>query len=96
MKAINEGILRATIVSNDPEFRDQAYVKFGDSIDQYRGTEPQKEFDTRVNELLELHNQAVKALRYPDNQKPEVETAEQVRKREQEVLTCIRGKPYLC
>jgi hypothetical protein len=86
MKAIKEGILRAVIVSNDPDFKGKAYVKFGESDDQYRGTEPQKEFDKRINELLELYNQAVKALRYPDNKNPEVETIEEQRKREQEVL----------
>ena len=86
MKAIKEGILRAIIVTNDPAFKDQPYVKFGETDDQYRGTEPQKEFDKRINELLELYNQAVKALKYPDNRNPEVETIEEQRKREQEVI----------
>lgn len=86
MKSINEGILRAEIITNDKEFGGQPYVKFGEPNGQYRGTEPQKEFDKRINELLELYNHAIKALRYPDNRNPEVETIEQQRKREQEAL----------
>jgi len=73
------------VVTNDPEFKNQPYVKFGEADDQYRGTEPQIEFDKRIKELLDLHSHAVKALRYPDNANPEVETIEEQRKREQEV-----------
>lgn len=86
MKSINEGILKAEIITNDKEFGGQPYVKFGESNGQYRGTEPQREFDKRINELLKLYNHAIKALRYPDNRNPEIETIEQQRKREQEAL----------
>uniref|UniRef100_A0A915LJB8 26S proteasome regulatory subunit C-terminal domain-containing protein n=1 Tax=Meloidogyne javanica TaxID=6303 RepID=A0A915LJB8_MELJA len=84
MKVFKEGILRGMVVTNDPEFKNQPYVKFGEADDQYRGTEPQIEFDIRIKELLDLHSHAVKALRYPDNANPEVETIEEQRKREQE------------
>uniref|UniRef100_A0A914M7E4 PCI domain-containing protein n=1 Tax=Meloidogyne incognita TaxID=6306 RepID=A0A914M7E4_MELIC len=87
MKVFKEGILRGMVVTNDPEFKNQPYVKFGEADDQYRGTEPQIEFDKRIKELLDLHSHAVKALRYPDNANPEVETIEEQRKREQEVCT---------
>uniref|UniRef100_A0A915M8N1 26S proteasome regulatory subunit C-terminal domain-containing protein n=1 Tax=Meloidogyne javanica TaxID=6303 RepID=A0A915M8N1_MELJA len=86
MKVFKEGILRGMVVTNDPEFKNQPYVKFGEADDQYRGTEPQIEFDKRIKELLDLHSHAVKALRYPDNANPEVETIEEQRKREQEAL----------
>lgn len=50
--------------------------------DVYRTTEPQSAFDARIKNCLELHNLAVKALRYPDNKKPESEKTEQQRERE--------------
>ncbi|KAF7637239.1 PCI domain-containing protein [Meloidogyne graminicola] len=79
MKVFKEGLLRGMVVTNDPEFK-QPYVKFGEAADHYRGTEPQTEFDKRINELLDLHSHAVKALRYPDSCSSEVETIAEQRK----------------
>lgn len=83
IKAIKDGIVRAQIVADDSDFNKEPYVKFGDYDDYYRSIEPQQEFDARIKELLELYNQAVKALRYPDTRNPEVESIEEQRKREQ-------------
>jgi hypothetical protein len=50
--------------------------------DIYRTTEPQFAFDTRIRNCLELHNLAVKALRYPENKKADEGKTEQQRERE--------------
>lgn len=51
--------------------------------------EPQFTYDTRIRNCLELHNLAVKALRYPSDKKNDnVETIEQ--QRERELMVCFR------
>lgn len=57
-------------------------MQTGNSEDIYRTTEPQFAYDTRIKSCLELHNLAVKALRYPDTKKPDSEKTEQQRERE--------------
>uniref|UniRef100_A0A914H384 PCI domain-containing protein n=1 Tax=Globodera rostochiensis TaxID=31243 RepID=A0A914H384_GLORO len=86
IKAIKEGIVRAQLIAADPSVGGERYVKFSTTDDEYRGVEPRREYDARVNELLELYNQAVKALRYPDLRNSEVETIDEQRRREQLVL----------
>ncbi|KAI1704941.1 PCI domain-containing protein [Ditylenchus destructor] len=61
----------------------ERYLQSSESQDVYRTTEPQFTFDTRIRSCLELHNVAVKALRYPSDQKNgDVESIEQQRERE--------------
>lgn len=58
-----------------------------ESADVYRTTEPQYLFDNRIRSCLELHNLAVKALRYPPKSyAKDVESIEEQREREQQEL----------
>ena len=61
-------------------------MQSSETADIYRTSEPQAHFDTRIRYCLELHNQAVKALRYPPKKKIAVETIEQAREREQQEM----------
>lgn len=84
-KAIKDGSIEAAITfdSNVSE----RYMQSKEAEDVYRTTEPQTHFDARIRYCLELHNQAVKALRYPANvNKAKVETIEEQRAREQQEL----------
>ena len=65
--------------------KNKKYLQCRETEDVYRTAEPQAAFDKRIFECLGLHNQAVKALRYPsdDAKKGEVETIEEQREREQ-------------
>ncbi|VDD91368.1 unnamed protein product [Enterobius vermicularis] len=84
-KAIKDGSIEAVITfDNDVSER---YMQSKEGEDVYRTTEPQTHFDARIRYCLELHNQAVKALRYPANvNKAKVETIEEQRAREQQEL----------
>jgi len=66
-KAIRDGIIDATIN------HEGAYIKSNENVDIYSTPEPQKAFDVRINFCLQIHNDAVQAMRYPPEQKPKVE-----------------------
>lgn len=66
----------------------ERYLQSSETQNVYRTTEPQFAFDTRIRSCLELHNVAVKALRYPsDTKNGDVESIEQ--QREREIMVCI-------
>lgn len=79
-KAIKDDTVDAVIVF-DTRTVDR-YMQSGVTENIYRTTEPQFAYDTRIKNCLELHNLAVKALRYPDSKKPDSEKTEQQRDRE--------------
>jgi 26S proteasome regulatory subunit N3 len=79
-KAIRDGIVDATITFNTKT--DARYMESGVAENIYRTTEPQFAYDTRIKSCLELHNLAVKALRYPEKTKAGNEKTEQQRERE--------------
>lgn len=80
-KSIKDGTIDATI-SFDEKTADR-YMQSSEADDIYRTVEPQFTYDTRIRNCLELHNLAVKALRYPSDKKNDsVETIEQQRERE--------------
>jgi len=58
-KAIRDGSIDATI---DHEHR---YIKSNDNVDVYATNEPEKAFHARIGFCLQVHNDAVKAMRYP-------------------------------
>lgn len=61
-KAIRDGVLDASIDS------DRNVLVSQEQLDIYSSTsDPQKAFQRRINFLLQVHNDAVKALRYPPN-----------------------------
>lgn len=80
-KAIRDGVIEATL---DPE---KGYMKSKESTDIYSTREPQLAFHQRISFCLDLHNQSVKAMRYPPNSYgKELESAEERREREQQDL----------
>jgi len=58
-KAISDGIIDATMNHSG------SFLKSNETIDIYGTNEPEKAFDVRVNFCLQIHNDAVQAMRYP-------------------------------
>ncbi|PAV91826.1 hypothetical protein WR25_18986 [Diploscapter pachys] len=83
-KAILDNSIDAQITSDTKD--GDRYMMSSETADVYRTTEPQNHFDTRIKYCLEIHNQAVKALRYPPNKKSDVESIEAQRERELQEL----------
>nr|Q9U5Z8.1 RecName: Full=Probable 26S proteasome non-ATPase regulatory subunit 3; Short=26S proteasome subunit S3; AltName: Full=26S proteasome regulatory subunit RPN3; AltName: Full=Diphenol oxidase A2 component; Short=DOX-A2 [Anopheles stephensi]CAB61220.1 26S proteasome regulatory subunit [Anopheles stephensi] len=80
-KAIRDGVIDATL---DPE---KGYMRTKESTDIYSTREPQLAFHQRISFCLDLHNQSVKAMRYPPKSYgKELESAEERREREQQDL----------
>lgn len=80
-KAIKDGVIEATL---DPE---GGYMRSKESNDIYCTREPQLAFHQRISFCLDLHNQSVKAMRYPPKSYgKELESAEERREREQQDL----------
>lgn len=80
-KAIRDGVIEATL---DPE---RGFMRSKESTDIYSTREPQLAFHQRISFCLDLHNQSVKAMRYPPNSYgKELESAEERREREQQDL----------
>lgn len=80
-KAIHDGVIDATI-DHDGQF-----VRSNETIDLYSTTEPTDAYHARVRFCLNVYNEAVRAMRFPDKKEDE-ETPEQRRERlkEQEEL----------
>ncbi|KAM0750367.1 hypothetical protein T439DRAFT_348365 [Meredithblackwellia eburnea MCA 4105] len=79
-KAIRDGVIDAVV---DHE---KGYMQSKEQGDVYSTNEPQVAFDTRIKFLLELHNQSVKAMRYPLNaHSKELASAGEAREREREL-----------
>lgn len=80
-KAIKDGVIEATL---DPE---GGFMRSKESTDIYCTKEPQMAFHQRISFCLDLHNQSVKAMRYPPKvYGKELESAEERREREQQDL----------
>lgn len=80
-KAIRDGVIEATIN------HEQGYVQSREINDVYTTREPMSAFHQRIEFCLKVHNEAVKAMRYPPKKYNEdLETAEERREREQEEL----------
>ncbi|TPX56637.1 hypothetical protein PhCBS80983_g04383 [Powellomyces hirtus] len=58
-KSIRDGVIDASI---DHE---KGYMKSKENVDLYSTTEPQNAFNQRITFCLNLHNESVKALRFP-------------------------------
>ncbi|EGW34923.1 uncharacterized protein SPAPADRAFT_58051 [Spathaspora passalidarum NRRL Y-27907] len=76
-KAIRDGVIEATINHQ------KGYMQSNELLDVYSTKLPQTEFDQRIKFCLSLHNESVKAMRYPnDNDKQnvtkEVEASEEI------------------
>ena len=83
-KAIRDGIIDATI-----DHKGQ-FIQSNDSIDLYATAEPAEAFHKRITFSLKLHDECIKAMRYPKNAKKEtveqLKEAEERRKSEQELV----------
>lgn len=58
-KAIKDGVIEATID------HDNKYLQSKDTVDVYTTSEPQAAFHQRIEFCLDIHNQSVKAMRFP-------------------------------
>ncbi|GBG34130.1 26S proteasome non-ATPase regulatory subunit 3 [Hondaea fermentalgiana] len=58
-KAIRDGVIEATLN------HEKGYMKSSDVMDIYSTIEPQQAFHRRIQFCLDMHNEAVKSMRYP-------------------------------
>ena len=80
-KAIRDGVIEAVL---DHEGR---FMQSKESIDLYSTKEPQVAFHQRITFCLQIHNQSVKAMRFPPKAyNKDLESAEERREREQQDL----------
>ncbi|ESN92467.1 hypothetical protein HELRODRAFT_186129 [Helobdella robusta] len=80
-KAIRDGVIEATI---DHE---KKYVQSKENPDIYSTKEPMTAFHQRITFCLNLHNQSIKAMRFPPKSyNKDLESAEERREREQQEL----------
>eukprot|EP00802_Teleaulax_amphioxeia_P006148 Tamp_06152.p1 GENE.Tamp_06152~~Tamp_06152.p1 ORF type:complete len:547 (+),score=192.71 Tamp_06152:68-1642(+) len=74
-KCIQDGVIDATIDHQGQTMMSKA------NLDIYSTSDPQVQLHKRVAFCLDMHNQAVKAMRYAENTKAEWESAEERRER---------------
>jgi 26S proteasome regulatory subunit N3 len=80
-KAIRDGVIEATI---DHE---NGYVQSKDNADIYSTREPMSAFHQRISFCLDIHNQSIKAMRFPPKSyNKDLESAEDRREREQQEM----------
>jgi len=80
-KAIRDGVIEAVI---DHE---KGYMQSKETVDVYCTREPQSVYHQRISFCLDIHNQSVKAMRYPPKSyNKDLESAEERREREQQDL----------
>ncbi|XP_041459078.1 26S proteasome non-ATPase regulatory subunit 3-like [Lytechinus variegatus] len=78
-KAIRDGVIEASI---DHE---KGYVQSKETVDVYTTREPMSAFHQRISFCLDIHNQSVKAMRFPPKSyNKDLESAEDRREREQQ------------
>ncbi|KAI8140645.1 proteasome regulatory subunit C-terminal-domain-containing protein [Fennellomyces sp. T-0311] len=79
-KAIRDGVIDATLDHNG------GFMKSKEIVDIYSTNEPQHAFNQRITFCMNLHNDAVKAMRFPlDAHRKELANAEAAREREREL-----------
>ncbi|XP_070535762.1 26S proteasome non-ATPase regulatory subunit 3-like [Ptychodera flava] len=80
-KAIRDGVIEATI---DHE---KGYIQSKENIDIYSTLEPMNAFHQRITFCLDIHNNSIKAMRFPPKSyNKDLESAEERREREQQDL----------
>ncbi|CEJ03868.1 hypothetical protein RMCBS344292_17843 [Rhizopus microsporus] len=79
-KAIRDGVIDASLDHA------RGFMKSREIVDIYGTNEPQNAYHQRINFCLNLHNEAVKAMRFPmDAHRKELASAEEAREREREL-----------
>jgi 26S proteasome regulatory subunit N3 len=79
-KAVVDGVIDATIDY------DGQFVMSKQRVDLYGSCEPQKALHKRIAFCLQMHNDAVKAMAYPEDDAKDAEDAEKRREREKDNL----------
>ena len=84
-KAIRDGVIEASIN------HEKGYMETKRTNDIYATREPAEAFHERIQACLGLHDECVKAMRYPmDKHKMELKNAQEVRERERELAKEIQ------
>jgi 26S proteasome regulatory subunit N3 len=84
-KAIRDGVIEATLD------RERGFMKSKDVGDVYATREPVDAFHDRISACLALHDESVKAMRFPMNQhRLELKNAQQAHEREREMAQEIQ------
>ncbi|PWW79337.1 hypothetical protein C7212DRAFT_272885 [Tuber magnatum] len=84
-KAIRDGVIEATLN------HEKGYMQSKELLDVYATQEPQEAFHERVMFCMSLHNDSVKAMRFPMNQhRLELKNAQEARERERELAKEIQ------
>ncbi|EPQ26909.1 uncharacterized protein PFL1_05544 [Pseudozyma flocculosa PF-1] len=88
-KAIRDGVVDSSGTRVDHE---RAEMVNREKKDVYETEEPMQQFQQRIQFCLQLHNESVKAMRYPLNgHKAELAWASEARERERELANQIEG-----
>ncbi|KAK6218775.1 1 3-beta-glucanosyltransferase gel4 [Pestalotiopsis sp. IQ-011] len=84
-KAIRDGVIEATLD------RERGFMKSKEVGDVYATREPGEAFHDRIRACLTLHDESVKAMRFPMNQhRLELKNAQEAREREREMAKEIQ------
>jgi len=84
-KAIRDGVIEAVL---DHE---KGFMQSKEILDVYATQEPQEVFHSRITFCMSLHNDSVKAMRFPMNQhRLELKNAQEARERERELAKEIQ------
>ncbi|KOS17593.1 putative 26S proteasome regulatory subunit rpn3 [Escovopsis weberi] len=84
-KAIRDGVIEATLD------REKGFMKSKEVGDVYATREPSEAFHDRIRACLALHDESVKAMRFPMNQhRLELKNAQEAREREREMAKEIQ------
>ncbi|KAK9441469.1 hypothetical protein VB005_06109 [Metarhizium brunneum] len=84
-KAIRDGVIEATLD------RERGFMKSKEVGDVYATREPGEAFHDRIRACLALHDESVKAMRFPMNQhRLELKNAQEAREREREMVKEIQ------
>ncbi|PNY18297.1 26S proteasome regulatory subunit rpn3 [Tolypocladium capitatum] len=84
-KAIRDGVIEATLD------RERGFMKSTEVGDVYATREPGEAFHDRIRACLALHDESVKAMRFPMNQhRLELKSAQEAREREREMAKEIQ------
>ncbi|CAN3357194.1 26S proteasome regulatory subunit Rpn3p [Diutina catenulata] len=82
-KAIRDGVIEASIN------HEKGYMQSKELLDVYSTEQPQQEFDQRIRFCLSLHNDSVKAMRYPSDTDHHAELEKDDREDEIDLLKAI-------
>ncbi len=84
-KAIRDGVIEATLN------HEKGYMQSKEVLDVYSTNEPQQTFHQRIQFCISLHNDSVKAMRYPmSTNRVDLKTDEEIRERENELVNEIQ------